>query len=94
MIILLIGDFTSLIGDPTGRSITRPSLSQEEIKENSKTYFDQAGLILNMNKTEIKYNSEWCKELGAHGVIDLASKITVARMLEVRHRYKLPIIKK
>ena len=81
-IILLIGDFTSLIGDPTGRSITRPSLSQEEIKENSKTYFDQAGLILNMNKTEIKYNSEWCKELGAHGVIDLASKITVARMLE------------
>ncbi len=81
-VILLIGDFTSLIGDPSGRSITRPSLSREEIEENSKTYFDQAGLILNMNETEIKYNSEWCQKLGAEGVINLASKITVARMLE------------
>ena len=81
-VILLIGDFTAMIGDPTGRNVTRPSLSNEEIINNSQTYFSQAGSILNMTETEVRYNSEWCSALGAEGLIKLASKITVARMLE------------
>ena len=82
LVTLLIGDFTSLIGDPTGRNTTRPKLTKEEIDENSKTYFNQASLVLDPDKTEIRYNSEWCNVLGADGLISLASQVTVARMLE------------
>ncbi len=82
LVTLLIGDFTSLIGDPTGRNTTRPKLTKEEIDENSKTYFNQASLVLDPDKTEIRYNSEWCNNLGADGLIALASQVTVARMLE------------
>lgn len=82
VVTLLIGDFTSLIGDPTGRNTTRPKLTEEEIQENAKTYFSQASLILDQEKTEIRYNSEWCKKLGVDGLISLASQVTVARMLE------------
>ena len=81
LVTLLIGDFTSLIGDPTGRNTTRPKLTKEEIDENSKTYFNQASLVLDPDKTEIRYNSEWCNVLGADGLISLASQVTVARML-------------
>ncbi len=82
VVLLLIGDFTSLIGDPTGRNSTRPKLTREEIESNAKTYFNQASLILDPKKTEIRYNSEWCNKLGASGLISLASQVTVARMLE------------
>lgn len=81
-VIFLIGDFTSLIGDPSGRNETRPPLTPEEIEENAKTYSLQAAKILDSNKTEIRFNSEWCNKLGAQGMIKLASKYTVARMLE------------
>ncbi|MDU0810347.1 MAG: tyrosine--tRNA ligase [Burkholderia sp.] len=81
-VIFLIGDFTSLIGDPSGRNTTRPLLTLEQIELNAKTYFDQAMLILNREKTEIRYNSEWSIPLGANGIIDLASRYTFARMLE------------
>ncbi|MCD6026676.1 MAG: tyrosine--tRNA ligase [Solimicrobium sp.] len=81
-VIFLIGDFTSMIGDPSGRNITRPPLSREQIEENAKSYFAQASLVLNPEKTEIRYNSEWCDPLGARGMIQLASKHTVARMME------------
>ena len=82
LVILLIGDFTSLIGDPTGRNTTRPKLTKDEIEDNAKTYFNQASLVLDRNKTEIRYNSEWCKKLGADGLISLASQATVARILQ------------
>ena len=82
LVTLLIGDFTSLIGDPTGRNSTRPKLTKEEIDENSKTYFNQASLVLDPDKTEVRYNSEWCNDLGSDGLISLASQVTVARMLE------------
>src|SRR6185295_17300890 len=81
-VIFLVGDFTSMIGDPSGRNTTRPPLSREEIEANAKTYFDQAKLVLDETKTEIRYNSEWCDELGARGMIQLASLYTVARMME------------
>jgi tyrosyl-tRNA synthetase len=81
-VIFLIGDFTSLIGDPSGRNVTRPPLTKEEIALNAQTYYRQASLILNPEKTEIRYNSEWSEPLGAVGMIQLASRYTVARMLE------------
>jgi tyrosyl-tRNA synthetase len=81
-IIFLIGDFTGMIGDPTGRNITRPPLSRDELKANAKTYTDQVFLILDREKTEVAYNSTWLSPLGADGMIRLAAKYTVARMLE------------
>jgi tyrosyl-tRNA synthetase len=81
-IIFLIGDFTGLIGDPTGRNVTRPALSSEEIAVNAKTYTDQVFLILDREKTEVAFNSKWLSPLGADGMIRLAAKYTVARMLE------------
>ena len=81
-VIYLIGDFTSMIGDPSGRNATRPPLTREQIDANAKTYFAQASLVLDADKTEIRYNSEWCDPLGARGMIQLASRWTVARMLE------------
>ncbi len=95
-VIFLIGDFTALIGDPSGRNTTRPPLSREQIEENSKTYFDQAGLVLRRDKTEIRYNSEWSEPLGAAGMIKLAAHYTLARLLErddfaTRYRDNTPI---
>jgi tyrosyl-tRNA synthetase len=81
-VIFLIGDFTSMIGDPSGRNITRPPLTREQIEENAKTYFAQASLVLDAGKTEIRYNSEWSDPLGARGMIELSAKYTVARILE------------
>jgi len=81
-VIFLIGDFTSLIGDPSGRNSTRPPLSPEQIKANAETYYKQASLVLDPAKTEIRYNSEWCLPLGSMGMIQLAAKYTVARMME------------
>jgi len=81
-VILIIGDFTALIGDPTGQNKTRPSLTEEEIKENARTYLDQAGKILIGDKTEIVYNSEWLSDMKFQDVILLSSKMTVARMIE------------
>lgn len=81
-VIFLIGDFTSMIGDPSGRNATRPPLTAEQIKINAETYYHQAALILDESKTEIRYNSEWCDPLGARGLIQLASRYTVAQMLE------------
>ena len=81
-VVFLVGDFTSLIGDPTGRNVTRPPLSPEEIAVNAKTYTDQAFLILDPAKTEVAFNSKWLSALGADGMIRLAAKYTVARMLE------------
>ena len=81
-VIFLIGDFTSMIGDPSGRNATRPPLTREQIEVNAKTYFAQASLVLDPAKTEIRYNSEWCDPLGSRGMIQLASRYTVARMME------------
>ncbi len=81
-VIFLIGDFTSLIGDPSGRNSTRPPLTPEQIKLNAETYYKQASLVLDPAKTEIRYNSEWCLPLGSMGMIQLAAKYTVARMME------------
>lgn len=81
-VIFLIGDFTSMIGDPSGRNATRPPLTREQIEENAQTYFKQASLVLDASKTEIRYNSEWCDALGSRGMIQLASRYTVARMME------------
>ncbi len=81
-VIFLIGDFTSMIGDPSGRNTTRPPLTREQIGQNAKTYFEQASLVLDAARTEIRYNSEWCDPLGARGMIELASHYTVARMME------------
>jgi tyrosyl-tRNA synthetase len=81
-VIFLIGDFTALIGDPTGRNATRPPLTAEEIAVNAQTYFNQAALVLDPTKTEIRKNSEWCDALGARGMIQLSARYTVARMLE------------
>jgi tyrosyl-tRNA synthetase len=81
-VIFLIGDFTSMIGDPSGRNVTRPPLTREQVEENAKTYFRQASLVLDPERTEIRYNSEWCDPLGARGMIQLASRYTVARMME------------
>jgi tyrosyl-tRNA synthetase len=81
-VIFLIGDFTSMIGDPSGRNSTRPPLTAEQIKANAETYYRQASLVLDPAKTEIRYNSEWSDALGARGMIQLAAKYTVARMME------------
>jgi tyrosyl-tRNA synthetase len=81
-VIFLIGDFTSMIGDPSGRNTTRPPLTAEQIKSNAETYYKQASLVLDPAKTEIRYNSEWSDPLGARGMIQLAAKYTVARMME------------
>jgi tyrosyl-tRNA synthetase len=81
-VIFLIGDFTSMIGDPSGRNATRPALTREQIDANAKTYFDQATLVLDRARTEIRYNSEWSDPLGAAGLIKLAAKYTLARLLE------------
>ena len=95
-VIFLIGDFTSMIGDPSGRNQTRPPLTREQIEENAQTYFAQASLVLDAGRTEIRYNSEWSDPLGARGLIELAQRYTVARMLERddftrRHREGVPI---
>ena len=81
-VIFLIGDFTSMIGDPSGRNATRPPLTREQVEANAMTYFRQASLVLDPARTEIRYNSEWCDPLGARGMIQLASRYTVARMME------------
>ena len=81
-VIFLIGDFTSTIGDPSGRNSTRPPLTREQIEANAQTYYRQASLVLDPARTEIRYNSEWCDPLGARGMIQLAAKYTVARMME------------
>jgi tyrosyl-tRNA synthetase len=81
-VIFLIGDFTSMIGDPSGRNATRPPLTRDEIRANAETYHAQASKVLDPERTEIRYNSEWCEPLGAAGMIRLASQYTVARMLE------------
>jgi tyrosyl-tRNA synthetase len=81
-VIFLIGDFTSMIGDPSGRNSTRPPLTREQIEDNAKTYYKQASLVLDPTKTDIRYNSEWSDPLGARGMIELTAKYTVARMME------------
>jgi tyrosyl-tRNA synthetase len=81
-VIFLIGDFTSLIGDPSGRNATRPPLTHEQIRANAETYKAQAFKVLNPQKTELRYNSEWSDQLGARGMIELAARYTVARMME------------
>ena len=81
-VIFLIGDFTSMIGDPSGRNTTRPPLTAEQIKANAETYYKQASMVLDPQRTEIRYNSEWSDPLGARGMIQLAAKYTVARMME------------
>lgn len=95
-VIFLIGDFTSMIGDPSGRNSTRPPLAPQEIAVNARTYYQQASIILDPSKMEVRYNSEWCDALGARGMITLAAKYTVARMLErddftKRYRDGIPI---
>src|SRR6056297_1234833 len=80
--VLIIGDFTAMIGDPTGKNKTRPALSEKEAKENAISYFDQAGIILNKEKLEIRYNSEWLSAMNFSDVIKLSANYTVARMLE------------
>ena len=81
-VIFLIGDFTTMIGDPSGRNSTRPALTREQIEANAQTYYRQASLVLDPAKTEIRYNSEWSDPLGARGLIQLAAKYNVARMME------------
>jgi tyrosyl-tRNA synthetase len=95
-VIFLIGDFTSMIGDPSGRNATRPPLTAEAIAINAQTYYQQASMVLDPAKTEVRYNSEWCDPLGARGMIQLAAKYTVAQMLErddftKRYRSGIPI---
>ena len=81
-VIFLVGDFTSLIGDPTGRSVTRKPLTREQIDANAKTYTDQVFRILDRNRTEVRFNSEWLGTLGFEGIIRLAAHFTVSQMLE------------
>ena len=81
-VIFLIGDFTTLIGDPSGRNSTRPPLTAEQIRVNAETYKAQAYKVLDPERTELRYNSEWCDKLGARGMIELSAKYTVARMME------------
>jgi tyrosyl-tRNA synthetase len=95
-VIFLIGDFTAMIGDPSGRNQTRPPLTREQIEANARTYFEQASLVLDAARTEIRYNSEWSDPLGARGMIQLAARYTLARMLErddftKRYRGGIPI---
>jgi tyrosyl-tRNA synthetase len=81
-VIFLIGDFTSMIGDPSGRNTTRPPLTREQIEANAQTYYQQAAMVLDPARTEIRYNSEWSDPLGARGMIELAARYNVARMME------------
>ena len=81
-IIFIIGDYTGMIGDPSGKSKTRPALSKKEVKENAESYFEQVGKILDIKKTEIKYNSEWFSKFNMEDVLKLTGKFTVARILE------------
>src|SRR5512139_3726856 len=81
-VIFLIGDFTGLIGDPTGKNATRPRLTPEEVQANARTYQEQIFRILDPEKTVIDFNSRWFGAMGASGMIELAAKYTVARMLE------------
>ena len=81
-VIPLIGDFTTMIGDPSGRNSTRPPLTREQIEDNAETYFDQLRLVLDVDRAEVRYNSEWSDPLGARGMIQLAARYTVARMME------------
>ncbi len=95
-IVFIVGDFTAMIGDPSGRSKTRPMLTEDEVKENSRTYFDQVFKVLDPEKTRVRYNSEWLSPLKAKNVIELTSIYTVARMLErddfeKRYRSNIPI---
>ena len=95
-VIFLIGDFTGLIGDPTGKNVTRKPLTTEEVEENAETYATQVFKILDRERTEIRFNSEWMQELGSEGMIRLAAKYTLARMLErddfeKRYREETPI---
>ena len=90
-VVFLIGDFTGRIGDPSGKNKTRPTLQKNELEENAKSYSDQVYKILKKDLTEIRFNSEWCDELGADGIIELASKYNLGRMLErddFNKRYK------
>ncbi len=87
-IAFIIGDFTAMIGDPTGRSILRKPLSRDEVMKNSETYVDQVFKILDKNKTKIYYNSEWLSKMGIEKFLELSSKYTVARMLERDDFYK------
>jgi tyrosyl-tRNA synthetase len=82
VVIPLIGDFTTMIGDPSGRNSTRPALTREQIEANAQTYFEQIGLVIDLDKAEVRYNSEWSDPLGARGMIQLAAKYNVARMME------------
>jgi tyrosyl-tRNA synthetase len=81
-VVFLIGDFTGMIGDPSGKNATRPALSREEIAENARTYQEQVFKILEAGRTEVAFNSAWMNDLGADGLIKLASQHMVARMLE------------
>ena len=81
-VIFLIGDFTAMIGDPSGRNQTRPPLSRSQIESNAETYLAQCGNVLDRERTEVRYNSEWSDPLGARGMITLSAKYTLARMLE------------
>ena len=81
-VIFLVGDFTAAIGDPSGRNTTRPPLTREQIEVDAQTYLNQAGLVLDLSRTEVRYNSEWCNALGSVGLIQLASRYTLARLLE------------
>jgi tyrosyl-tRNA synthetase len=89
--VLIIGDFTGLVGDPTGRSETRPMLTEEEVQANAQTYFEQAGRVLDLERAEVRRNSEWLGALTMRDVLRLAASLTVARMLErddFRQRYE------
>ena len=90
-VIFLIGDFTSMIGDPSGRNSTRPPLTREQIETNAQTYYRQASLVLDPARTEIRYNSEWSDPLGARGMIELASRYTVARMMDRPYKPAIPL---
>ncbi|MCS7245085.1 MAG: tyrosine--tRNA ligase [candidate division WOR-3 bacterium] len=81
-VVIIIGDFTATIGDPTGRSKTRPRLSREEVMQNAKTYINQLSKVLDINKISVRYNSEWLSKLSAYDIVELSSKYTISRMLE------------
>ena len=90
-VVIIIGDYTALIGDPSGRSITRPMLTEEQIKQNAATYVEQLAQIIDKNKTEVRFNSEWLGALGFAGTINLASKMTVAQVMareDFRNRWE------
>jgi len=95
-IIFIVGDFTGMIGDPSGKSKTRPALSAEEVKKNAKTYFDQAGKVLDVKKAKVVFNSKWLSKLDLADILKITSHFTVARMLErddfaMRYKEGLPL---